>query len=111
MENEGKYYTPEQEVFSEAKCEKIAKSQLKDAYGNRHPFPDRFQDSSAVYGYGKRRFNGGVIYEGQWWEGTNIPYPKLAEGYVYAIRRSWGIYIMTRKDAEAENLEILENLS
>jgi len=96
--NEGKYYTPEPEVWDEKECAKVARRRGKDSYGTRHPYAGLVEDRSAVHGYGRRKFNGGVIREGEWWEGTDIPYPIIHENYEFISRISWGLYLVLKSN-------------
>lgn len=96
------YYTPKQEVFSEAKCKRLANQRLKDGYGTRHPYKGSFQPDHVSYGYGVMDYNGGIVRKGVYYrKGTNIPFPKLAKGYKFIYFPTWGWFI--RKDDEQAN--------
>jgi len=92
----GTYWSPEPEVWSAEKCTKIAKARATDGYGSRHPYAGLVQASSATYGYGRRRFNGGVVKDGEWYEGTNIPYPIIPDEYELINRPTWGTYLVLK---------------
>lgn len=99
MINKGQYWRPEPEVWDAAKCAKIAKQRRRDGYGTLHPYPGLVQATGSPYGYGKRRFNGGCVREGDWWEGEDIPYPVIPDEFVFVLRPTWGVYIVRREDS------------
>ena len=104
MIHKGEYWTPEPEVWDAKKCAKTAKRRGRDGCGTRAPYPGLVDASSSSYGYGKRRYNGGIIRDDGWWEGTNIPLPIIPPEYVFIRRMSWGLYLIHRTDIPAEDL-------
>ena len=98
--NKGMYWTPKPEVWDAKKCAKIAKRRSKDGYGTRHPYPGFIEADSAPYGYGKRSFNGGIVRDNEWWEGTNVPLPVVPPEYVFIHRLSWGMYLIRRDEID-----------
>ena len=108
MINKGKYWKPEPEVWDEKKCAKVAKKRGRDGYGTRHPYPGLVQASGAVGGYGKTKYNGGCVRDGDWWEGEDIPFPVIPKEYCYVYRSMWGTYLMRREDAEKQEVEIID---
>lgn len=94
------YWTPEPEVWDAKKCAKIARRRAKDGYGSRHPYPGLVEDSSAPYGYGKRRYNGCIERDGDLWKGTNVPLPIIPPEYVFIHRISWGTFLIRRDELD-----------
>jgi len=93
----GEYYSPPAEVWDLKKCKAMSRSNPPNSYGDRNPWPGLVQDSATIHGYGQRRFNGGVSRDGEWYEGTDIPWPILHEDYEYHHIPTWGTYIRKKE--------------
>jgi len=79
------YYPRPAEVWSAAKCEKVANTTASDGLGT----PYSFKGYLGV-NYGKHRYNGGIVYGNEWWPGENRPLPILAKGYRVVVISTWG---------------------
>lgn len=85
-------YQHPQEIWDEKKCKKAANYTAKDGLGTRYSFKGYYSHTIEV------RYNGGCIRNGEWYQGERKPLPKLAEGYAWYYRRTWGWQIIKVKE-------------
>ena len=80
-----------QETWDNKKCAKVAKSNPKNAFGDAYGKGYIGSSASIPPAYGKIRYNGGCERNGEWWQGENRPFPKVAEGYeiISITGRGW----------------------
>lgn len=79
------------EVWTAAKCAKEVKKVATDGMGTPYPFKGYIGDSK----YGEKRYNGGCVREGEWYEGEYFPLPIVPKGYKIIRVRTWGYRIIT----------------
>lgn len=93
-----KIYNHPQEVWSKAKCAKMAKHAPKDSYGNRPPKGIIAYSSSIYPQYGQtRQWNGGTVKEGKLYDAERVPLPLIPESYEFVYLPSWGTRIQAKK--------------
>jgi hypothetical protein len=107
MKRQYTYHHAPQETWSVAECEKARKYAPADHWGNRPPKGIIQGSADARPRYGRQRFNGGIIIDGEWYDGTDNPYPIVPDPYVLAWLTSWGMIITTKEDAEKRGLTLL----
>lgn len=90
----GEYYTHKQEIWDEKKCSKVANHIAKDGIGTPYPFKGYIGSNQT--GYGQRKYNGGCIREGDWYEGEIKPLPKIPKSYKIITIPSWGFRIVKK---------------
>lgn len=92
------YYEYPAAVWDAAKCAKMVKKRLKDGCGTKNPWPG-YIGSGQINGggYGRIRYNGGIVIDGEWYQGTIRHLPIVAEGYEVIERLTWGWYIVKKK--------------
>lgn len=80
-----------QEVWDAAKCEKIAKTNPKNAFKDGYGKGYMGSSASIPPAYGEIRYNGGCERNGEWWQGENRPLPQVADGFeiVSISSRGW----------------------
>ena len=83
MENE--YFENPQEIWDKAKCEKYARSNPPDAYGNRRHYRVEYDGPSGITTY-----NGGCVREGTWYRGEIHHLPRVAAGFEFVYVDAWG---------------------
>ena len=93
-------YTHPQEEWDAAKCAKIAKQRGRDGYGTPHPWPGAIASHSSSHPmYGQtRRYNGGTIINGEFYNREAKPLPRIAPGYKFLNRPTWGTYLVKDSD-------------
>lgn len=77
-------------IWDAETCAKLAKRTAKDSLGTPYPFKGYIGESQ----WGVRRYNGGCIRDGEWWQGENFPLPKVAPGYEIIRIPTWGYRII-----------------
>ncbi len=90
-----KRYMHAQEIWSAAKCEKLAKRRETDAFGSKGP-KGLVSSFSTMYGprYGTSRdYNPGCERDGEWYKGESWPLPQIPEGFYFESVASWGLFI------------------
>jgi len=80
------------EVWDEKTCAKKAKSVAKDGHGTQYPFKGKIGSH-----YGEKRFNGGCIRNGEWWQGENYPFPQIPDTYEIVPVQYWDCYQIRKK--------------
>ena len=98
------YYKGPQEVWDLKRCGKAAKYAPKDHWGNRPPKGIIVADSASMPLYGKRRYNGGIVIDGEWYEGTDNPYPLVPPPYGLFWLSAWGVIITASEDGKKRGL-------
>ena len=86
----GQDYMFPQEKWNKRRCAAAAKHVHLDGCGTALHFKGYIGCPTEPYGYGKTRFNGGCIHNGDWYEGQIRPLPKVAKGYVIVVIPTWG---------------------
>jgi len=85
------YFVHPQEVWDLSTCEKKAKYTAKDGLGTPYPFKGYIgSETSIPPAFGKIRYNGGCVHNGQWYEGEIRPLPSVAPGYEIVRVPRWG---------------------
>lgn len=88
-----KTYKRKKETWSVKKCERLAKRKNVDGLGTEGGPRGLIHDSGSAYSiaYGTtKRFNGGTIVDGEWYEAIHNPMPKLPKGWEIVWVVSWG---------------------
>lgn len=90
------YFTYPQETWDAAKCAKVARSNPRNAFGDRNPWPGQIAcHSSTCAEYGQTiRYNGGCIRDGEWYAGEVRPLPIIPAGWEFLNRPTWGTYLV-----------------
>jgi hypothetical protein len=81
------YYTEKQEDWDEAKCRKMSRRVARDGLGTKYPWPGYIGSH-----YGRTRYNGGCVRDGQWYEGVEYLLPKVCEGFEIIQVPTWGCW-------------------
>ena len=86
------YYIHPQETWTEKECAKRAKHIFIDGLGTAGGPRGLISNSDSSYpSYGqKKRYNGGCIRNGKWYDGEEVPLPKIPDRFRIS---SWGIAI------------------
>lgn len=96
------YHARPRETWDKKKCERVARSRFRDGLGTIGG-PRGYVSCSIYPAWGTIRFNGGCVVEGEWYEGWDTPFPKLAPGFVWTHVCTWGYVVM--KESELEERE------
>lgn len=92
-----KIYFHKQEVWGQAKCEKMARRIDKDGLGTPYPFKGYIGSDTGLYSLGVTiRLNGGCVYDGEWYEAEMRPLPQVAEGFEIVNIPRWGWRIIRK---------------
>lgn len=83
-----KTYVYPQETWSAKKCHKAARHIDKDGLGTPYPFRGYYSIQTHV------RYNGGTVIDGEWYQSVVRLLPRLAEGFVWRYRLTWGWQII-----------------
>ena len=98
-----KYYTEPAEHWSRAQCEALSKRKTRDGCGTLWPYKGLVQGSSTPYPrYGRHTWNGGIVKDGEWWQGIDIPWPVTPWPWVICFISSWGYFIRKIDDVAAD---------
>ena len=102
--NGATYYVHSQEVWSKAKCAKVAKCMDRDSLGTAGLHSGCVSPSGASYPtYGQEQlYNGGCVRDGEWYNGEIIPLPKIPASYEFYTISSWGTYIRKKMKKKAK---------
>ena len=93
-----KTYTHPQETWDEKECAKRARNAPEDHWGNRPPKGLISNIGSPHPQYGQtRRYNGGKIIDGDWYEAESLPLPSIPESYEIVSLLSWGKIIRKKQ--------------
>jgi hypothetical protein len=89
-------YIHPQEIWDEAKCEKVLKHKYKDGCGTKHHRGGLISHSGSAYPqYGQtKRYNGGCIREDEHYQSETIPLPKVPIGWGFEYVSTWGTYLV-----------------
>jgi hypothetical protein len=89
------FFTHPRETWTKAQCEKIAKHFTKDGLGTKNPWPGQIAAFGSPYvRYGSKiRYNGGCVRNGEWYDGEEMPLPKIPKSFKFVTRSTWGIYL------------------
>jgi hypothetical protein len=102
MAAENNYYVHPQETWGKAECEKRAKHYARDGLGTKYPFPGYLGSSASVCSqFGRTRYNGGCVIDGEWYVGKEIPFPAIHEDYEIVVVRTWGWRIRKKEKNNA----------
>jgi len=96
MIKEGEYYVHPQETWDVATCRKKAKHTATDGLGTPYPFKGYIgHDQYSVCGesYGTKRYNGGCVHNGDWYEGEIRPLPIIPANFEIIYLLDWGYQI------------------
>jgi hypothetical protein len=92
----GEYYVYPQETWDASRCAAIAKKRSPYA-----PFRGYIGCSASMPpSYGRVRYNGGCVHDGDWWQGEIRPFPELAAGYKIVHVCSWGWRLIAADDCD-----------
>lgn len=90
-------YQHKPEVWDAATCEKKAKHRAKDGMGTPYPFRGYIGSSACRPStFGTERYNGGIVINGEWYQGEHRPFPILAKGFEIVVVPSWGWRIVKK---------------
>lgn len=99
------YYVHPREVWDAKTCEKLAKHTAKDGLGTPYPFKGYLGSSASIPPrFGKIRYNGGKVINGEWYQGEEFPLPEVAEGYEIVKVPSWGWRIVKKEPASTDSI-------
>jgi hypothetical protein len=85
------FFTLPQETWDAKTCEKKSRHTHEDSYGTKLHFKGYLGSSASIPPFfGKIRYNGGCVHDGQWYDGEIRPFPVLAKGYEIVVVPSWG---------------------
>lgn len=89
------YYIHKQEKWTAEKCLKMSRRVFRDGLGTPGgPLGLISNTGSAYPQYGdKVRYNGGCVRDGQWYEGEEVPLPKIPKTFRFRHITSWGTII------------------
>ena len=86
-----KTFTHKQETWDEKQCAKRARYAPADARGNKPPKGIIARVASHRPEYGQtRRYNGGIVIGGEWYEAEHRPLPIIPDSYEFFTISSWG---------------------
>jgi hypothetical protein len=90
-----KIYQHPQETWDEKKCQAVAKHRGRDGYGSLHPYKGLVSPVGSCYiQYGRTiKYNGGCLRNGEWYDGEEMPLPKIPKGWEFYTIPTWGIYL------------------
>ena len=84
-------FNHEAEVWSAAKCERMANRVATDGLGTKYPFKGYIGSTASIPStYGTTIYNGGCIHNEEWYAGENRPLPILAKGFEIVVVPTWG---------------------
>ena len=88
-------YKHPRETWTASKCAKIAKTATKNGYGDSDPYPGLVSYTGSAYpSYGQSmRYNGGCVRKGKWYQGEEIPLPKIPKSFEFVTIPTWGIQL------------------
>lgn len=89
-----KYQQHPSETWDAARCEKEANHTASDGLGTPYPFKGYIGSH-----YGKHRYNGGVIRDGEYYDGEIVPLPEVDDAYEIIHVPTWG-YRIVKKDSK-----------
>ena len=89
------YFKHPQETWDETECLKRSRKINKDGLGTVGGPKGLINCHSAPYPrYGQiRRYNGGCIREGEWYNGEEVPFPIIPDTFHFVQHCSWGTAI------------------
>jgi hypothetical protein len=89
------YYKHPRETWSKKECLQRSKKINVDGMGTVGGPRGLINHSSSSYpSYGQKvRYNGGCIIKGTWYEGEEIPLPKIPKTFHFVHYPSWGTAI------------------
>jgi hypothetical protein len=86
-----KIYNYPAEIWDAKTCEKKAKHLATDGLGTKYPFRGYIGSSaSRPTAYGTETYNGGIVINNEWYNGTNRPLPIVANGFKIVVVPTWG---------------------
>lgn len=89
------YYVHPEETWDETRCQKVARQNPRNAFGDKEPWPGRVSAFGSAYCQpgSSQRYNGGCIRNGTWYQGEAMPLPVIPESWRFVTRSYWGIYL------------------
>ena len=91
-----KLFKHPQEIWNKAKCAKIAKRIVKNAFGD--PYPVGLINGFTPYvELGQTvKYNGGCVRNNKWYNGEAIPLPKIHKDFEFVTVPTWGTRIQKK---------------
>lgn len=83
------YYQNTPQVWDAKKCNRMARRTARDGLGTPYPFKGYIGSH-----YGRVRYNGGCLRDGQLYDGEEFPLPIIADGFSIIRIRTWGWQII-----------------
>jgi len=102
------FYIHPRETWDEEKCKKIAKRVARDGMGTKMHFPGYIGSCIAPYGWGKTRYNGGCVRDGEWYDGEIRRLPRVAKGFKIVKRPTWGYQLVKVEDESDDQVAVPE---
>lgn len=91
VDYEAPLYQHPQEEWDAAKCAKLARRRITDAFGTKGPVGQLMSGELGHYVHGmKVRYNGGTSINGEWWQGEEWQLPRIPTGFDIIHVCNWG---------------------
>lgn len=90
-------YAHPQDTWDANECRKRSRAAPPNHFGDRPPVGLINGDSSPYPSYGqRRRYNGGCIRGGEWYQSEEVPLPIIPDAYEFVQIEAWGLKIQKK---------------